>query len=604
MATGVAALLGAAGLVGVSGAMAVGSAVTSAGAATGEAPSATTATTTTPTGGPTLGAGQVLAPGQTMASPDGQIVLTMQSDGNLVSYATVGGRPSVVWASGTSGNPGAQTVMQGDGNLVVYSAGGQALWASGTEGDPGAVVTVQNDGNTVIYGTDGAARWSTGTALGFVGPDEGPALASGQTLLSGEFLQSANGQYRLYQTPDGPPALYQRGNDGVWWVMEGADTVDSVPGLPTVVTCALCTDADPVADGSFLALQADGNLVLYPPGGGPAEWSSGTAGVNGVRLQLQDDGNLVLYGVTASGAQGPGTQGLGTQGPGGQVSARWQTGTEMFRGTVLGEGVTLQPGQFVASPDGLFELVMQDDGNLVLYDAGRSRALWSSRTNGDGGAFVTMQADGNLVVYEPDGSTADGAEVTPADEPDGSGVSVRPVWGSGLPPEVNSGLLYAGPGGGPLLAAAGAWTALAAELDEATAAYDSVIGQLSAGEWRGPANSTLAAVAAYTAWLSTTTAQADRAAGQAEADAAAFEAAFAATVPPPLVATNRVQLASLVATNLFGQSAPAISVAEAEYEQMWAQDAAAMYGYGGASTTAFLVPPVELDYVADPGSGS
>lgn len=33
-----------------------------------------------------------------------------------------------------------------------------------------------------------------------------------------------------------------------------------------------------------------------------------------------------------------------------------------------------------------------------------------------------------------------------------------------LPPEINSGRMYAGPGSGPLLAAAAAWDALAAEL--------------------------------------------------------------------------------------------------------------------------------------------
>jgi PPE-repeat protein len=37
-----------------------------------------------------------------------------------------------------------------------------------------------------------------------------------------------------------------------------------------------------------------------------------------------------------------------------------------------------------------------------------------------------------------------------------------------LPPEINSGLMYAGAGSGPLVAAAAAWEALASELGSAT----------------------------------------------------------------------------------------------------------------------------------------
>ena len=51
------------------------------------------------------------------------------------------------------------------------------------------------------------------------------------------------------------------------------------------------------------------------------------------------------------------------------------------------------------------------------------------------------------------------------------------------------------------------------------------------------------------------------------------------TVPPPVIAANRTQLASLTATNIFGQNTPAIAANEAQYGEMWAQDAAAMYGY-------------------------
>ncbi|MBV8787470.1 MAG: PPE domain-containing protein [Mycobacterium sp.] len=161
-----------------------------------------------------------------------------------------------------------------------------------------------------------------------------------------------------------------------------------------------------------------------------------------------------------------------------------------------------------------------------------------------------------------------------------------------LPPEVNSGRMYAGPGSGPMLAAAAAWETLAAELHSTASSYGSVISALTGGPWLGPSSATMAAAgASYVAWMSGTAAQVEQTASQARAAAAAYEAAFAATVPPPEVAANRTQLMSLIATNLLGQNTPAIAATEAQYGEMWAQDAVAMYGYAGSSAEATQVTP-------------
>ncbi|WP_375488073.1 PPE domain-containing protein [uncultured Mycobacterium sp.] len=88
-----------------------------------------------------------------------------------------------------------------------------------------------------------------------------------------------------------------------------------------------------------------------------------------------------------------------------------------------------------------------------------------------------------------------------------------------------------------------------------------------------------------------TTAQAEQAANQARAAAAAYESAFAATVPPPVIAANRARLAALIATNVLGQNTPAIAATEADYAEMWAQDAAAMYGYADSSAIAAQMAP-------------
>jgi PPE-repeat protein len=130
-------------------------------------------------------------------------------------------------------------------------------------------------------------------------------------------------------------------------------------------------------------------------------------------------------------------------------------------------------------------------------------------------------------------------------------------------------------------------------LSSAASSCGSVISGLTSGPWLGPASMSMAAAAApYVGWMSTTAAQAARTAGQAQAAASAFEAALAATVPPAVIAANRAQLMALVATNVLGQNIPAIVATEAHYAEMWAQDAAAMYGYAAnsAATTAQVTP--------------
>lgn len=156
--------------------------------------------------------------------------------------------------------------------------------------------------------------------------------------------------------------------------------------------------------------------------------------------------------------------------------------------------------------------------------------------------------------------------------------------------------MYSGAGPGPMLTAAAFWAALAAELHTAGLAYDSTIAELSNG-WAGPSATAMAAAAApYAKWMHTTSAQAEQTAAQAKAAVAAYETAFAMTVPPPVVAANRSLLMALLATNFLGQNTPAIAATETHYAEMWAQDATAMYGYAGsaavaAKLTAFTEPP-------------
>ena len=67
-------------------------------------------------------------------------------------------------------------------------------------------------------------------------------------------------------------------------------------------------------------------------------------------------------------------------------------------GDRLQDGEKLEVGQKLTSSNGAYEVVLQDDGNLVLY-AGQT-AVWSTETNGQNVVRAEVQKDGNFVLYD------------------------------------------------------------------------------------------------------------------------------------------------------------------------------------------------------------
>ena len=107
-----------------------------------------------PTCGPII-AGQGLKTSQIDVSCDGRFGLTLQGDSNLVVYL---GSTSLFSSGTVNGQPAqqfnataAEAVMQPDGNFMVYDVNGKAIWATNTSGHPGAALLMQNDGNLVLY---------------------------------------------------------------------------------------------------------------------------------------------------------------------------------------------------------------------------------------------------------------------------------------------------------------------------------------------------------------------------------------------------------------------------------------------------------------------
>jgi hypothetical protein len=101
-----------------------------------------------------------LAVAGAISAPNGSSTLVMQGDGNLVLYRAGG---TARWASNTEGKSVSQAIMQGDGNFVMYGPGGEYVWDTATDGHPGAYLIVQDDGNVVIYDPAGVPLWASNT---------------------------------------------------------------------------------------------------------------------------------------------------------------------------------------------------------------------------------------------------------------------------------------------------------------------------------------------------------------------------------------------------------------------------------------------------------
>ncbi len=220
-------------------------------------------------------------------------------------------------------------------------------------------------------------------------------LASGEDLKINNRIMSQDTQSILAFQPDGNLVVYSNFTAPIWSSMSAGK------------------------DGKSLVMQEDGNLVIYSSTNVPI-WNSGTGGNAGARLVLQTDGNLVIYSSTNV--------------PIWSINFTQVPDHLSYVNTELHPSA-LYPNQSLETANRKYKFVLQTDSNLVLYS--NSQPIWNSGTSGRNAAYLVLQPDGNLVLYDANGfalwhtNTFKGGISKLAIQPDGNLVlynSVQSNW--------------------------------------------------------------------------------------------------------------------------------------------------------------------------------
>jgi len=368
--------------------------------------------------------GDIPQAGITWGNPYAGCFVTQQTDGNLVVYApNYPGGEKALWASGTNqsstvpfnlgaigpyltmpivGNTPAPYVTTIHGNTLgnpnppqksdvlkilgdvfdalslVFTFVAGPLGAVGTLGDAagnalGIASIASGVGGTAVAGASGAQSNATGPQPGAISPHNSsspvtvttcdgssPSQVVGNSYIEpGGCLLSPNGQYELRMQTDGNLVLYQQSQNNPIWA--------SNTGVA----------------GDYATLQTDGNLIVNGVAG--LAWQSGITTATNPLLALQDDGNLVVNGPNAVWAS----------------NSTVLTACGAASPTTISAGAIIASGGCLISPNKQYELIMQTDGNLVLYYLNQGDPLWATNTAGNPGAQLRLWPSGGMSLQAP-----------------------------------------------------------------------------------------------------------------------------------------------------------------------------------------------------------
>lgn len=303
---------------------------------------------------------------------------------------------------------GSTVNSSGNGSITIVS--------ENVEGGTAKAATLSVSGWMVSRYGFNYAEWldmtvsptSTWPGVGTTAPsaNRGSSLSAGQYLYPGQYLASPDLRSALVLQSDGNLVDYALGGKVLWQSGTSGRQV------------------------KYAKMQSDGNFVLYFTDG-RAPWSAETSTSvwrpGGTRITLQSDGNLVIYNGASPAAA--------------TWASSWDSGTLITANVTyagrdrLAAGSWIYPKTFLRSADRRYALLLQSDGNLVLYGpgyhvlwnsrtagiaisrgvmgsdgsfalyrSGDAEPSWSTGTAGSGGARLVVQSDGNVVIYRIDGT--------------------------------------------------------------------------------------------------------------------------------------------------------------------------------------------------------
>jgi len=227
-----------------------------------------------------------------------------------------------LWSSNTSGQSGNTAILSNTGSLQVLNSSGQAIYSSpSSTANPSNYLGCYSDHPTramTLY-NNGSQQYSNSQCQQ-IAQQNGYQYYGLQNSTSGTNAQCAVSNNESQSLQYGKATNCTKISDGSW----------SGGGWSNAVYSTTTPESN-----YFLSLQSDGNMCIY-------------RGTN------PNDNQGGIWCTTTNGKQqesNPTT--VSTKGKYGQS---W-----------MSSGSTLAPGDFIGSDDGKLQLIMQTDGNLVLY---------------------------------------------------------------------------------------------------------------------------------------------------------------------------------------------------------------------------------------------
>lgn len=268
-------------------------------------------------------------------------------------------------------------------NMIAQSS--TALWASNTASsqvsDYGASASLTSTGTLSVYDSAGKAIYSTTITSSLPANYIGCYADTGNRAMMNT---SNNAYYPLSQCK-------QLAQDGNYTYYAGQNMYVDASGN-NANWCAASNNLSQVTEYGISTACTNVNNVMQ---GGP--WANAVYSTNtsiNCFLLLQDDGNMCIYRGT-----GPSdNQGLmwasGTNGQLQDANPAYAATNGKYGQNYITQGSTLSPGDFVGSTSGNMALIMQTDGNLVLYTW---KMVQNSQTMTDGN---TGGGQGATALYE------------------------------------------------------------------------------------------------------------------------------------------------------------------------------------------------------------